>query len=292
MSVERPEIRCREISVGDVSAITLLLEKGFPERTHAHWRRGLQRMAEHVTPPGFPKYGYLLECDGLPVGVILVIFSSMPANGENVIRGNVASWYVEPAFRGYATMLTSHALARKNVTYLNISPAPRTWPILEAQGYKRYCTGQFMALAALRRGASRVRIAAVATELQAGDGLSPGETQLLLAHASYGCHSVTCSADNRRHPFVFMRCWHRWKIGRLPYALLVYCRNLDDFIQNAGPLGRYLAWRGMPVVFIDSAGPIAGLLGATIDMGPKFFKGPQPPHLGDLAYTEHVMFDL
>src|SRR5450755_783136 len=114
MSAIGPEIRCREISVGDVSAITLLLEKGFPERNHAHWLRALKRMAEHATPPGFPKYGYLLESDGRPIGVILVIFSSITVNGECAIRGNVASWFVEPAFRGYATMLTSHALARKN----------------------------------------------------------------------------------------------------------------------------------------------------------------------------------
>ena len=228
MSAVRPEIRCREISVGDVSAITLLLEKGFPERKHAHWLRALKRMAEHATPPGFPKYGYLLECDGRPVGVILVIFSSIIANGECAIRGNVASWCVEPAFRGYATMLTSHALARKNVTYLNISPAPRTWPILEAQGYKRYCTGQFMALAALRRGPARARVTAVSKEIQPGDGLSASETQLLVAHASYGCVSLTCRTGNRRHAVVFVRCWHRWKIGRLPYALLVYCRDLGD----------------------------------------------------------------
>jgi len=273
-----------------VDGITVLLARGFPEREHAHWRRGLQRLAEHPTPSGFPKYGYLLECDGSPVGVILVIFSCMPVDGATTIRGNVASWYVEPAFRGYATMLTSHALARKNVTYLNVSPAPRTWPILEAQGYTRYCTGQFMALAALRGGPWSARVTAVANNLRSAEDLSVAEAELLLEHARYGCVSVTCSAANRRHPFVFMRCWHRWKIGWLPYALLIYCRSLEDFIQFAGPLGRYLARRAMPMVFIDSIGLIPGLIGTTIDMGPKFFKGPNPPHLGDVAYTEQVMF--
>jgi hypothetical protein len=292
MSLARPEIRCRGIRAGDLGAVTLLLEKGFPERDHTHWLRGLKRMAEHVTPPGFPKYGFLLECDGKAVGVILVIFSAMTTNGEDAIRGNVASWYVEPAFRGYASMLTSHALARKNVTYLNISPAPSTWPILEAQGYQRYCTGQFMALAALHRGPVGASVSAVANELAPGEDLSASERELLLAHASYGCMSVVATTDQRRHPFVFMRCWHRWKVGRLPYALLVYCRSLDEFVEFAGPLGRYLAWRGMPMVFIDSIGSVPGLIGRTIDMSPKFYKGPKAPHLGDVAYTEHVMFDL
>jgi hypothetical protein len=290
MSPVQPEIRCREIHAGDMSAIMLLLVRGFPERNQEHWLLGLKRLTEHATPPGFPKYGYLLECDGSPVGVVLVIFSSMIIAGVTSIRGNVASWYVEPAFRGYATMLTSHALARKNVTYLNITPAPKTWPILEAQGYARYSSGQFLSLAALHGGPWRARVRPASNDIQPGEDLSPFEAQLLLAHASYGCFSVTCSAANRRHPFVFMRCWHRWKIGWLPYALVVYCRELEDFIRFAGPLGRYLAWHGMPMVFIDSMGPIPGLLGTTIDMGPKFFKGPRRPHLGDVAYTEQVMF--
>jgi hypothetical protein len=268
----------------------LLLARGFPEREPAHWRLGLQRMTAHATPQGFPKYGYLLECDARPVGVILVIFSSMVVDGAASIRGNVASWYVEPPFRGYAAMLTSHALARKNVTYLNITPARKTWPILEAQGFARYASGQFLNLAALHGGPWRARVTTASRDLPPYDDLSPFETQLLVAHASYGCFSVTCGAANRRHPFVFMRCRHRWKIGWLPYALVVYCRELEDFIRFAGPLGRYLAWHGMPMVFIDSNGPIRGLRGTPIDMGPKFFKGPHPPHLGDVAYTEQVMF--
>jgi len=269
-----------------------LLEKGFPERARAHWTRGLQRMLEHATPAGFPKYGYLLEADGRPVGVILVIFASVIVNGQTSIRGNVASWYVEPAFRGYATMLTSHAQAHKNVTFLNISPAPRTWAILEAQGYARYCSGQFFALAALSARSLGARVQEVLPNIHSGDDLSAYETELLLAHASYGCISLTCSEQNRRHPFVFMRCRHRWKIGSLPYGLLVYCRNLEEFVRFAGPLGRFLAWRGIPTVFIDSNGPIPGLIGKMVDMGPKFYRGPHPPYLGDLAYTERVMFRL
>ena len=292
MPAVRPEIHCREIGSSDIAGIVDLLRKGFPERDRAHWVRGLKRMAELITPPGFPKYGYLLESNIGPVGVILVIVSSMTIDGQTRIRGNVASWYVEPAYRGYASMLTSHALARKNVTFLNTSPAVRTWPILEAQGYARYCTGQFLAVAALNGGPWNARIKVVSSDIEPGEDLPPSEAALLAAHASYGCLSITCSAANRRHPFVFLRGWHRWKIGWLPYALLVYCHSLEDFVRFAGPVGRFLAWRGMPMVFIDSNGPIPGLLGKTIDMGPKFFRGPSPPHPGDVAYTEQVIFGL
>jgi len=292
MSSARREVGCRQIVADDVPRAVSLLERGFPERNRAHWLRGLKRMAEHATPPGFPRYGYLLESDGTAVGIVLVIFSSVAANGFTSVRGNVASWYVDPAFRSYAAMLTSRVLAHKNVTFINVTPAPHTWPILEAQGYARYCTGQFLALAALGGRPWSARVRAVSPEIEAGDDLPSAEVDLLKAHVRYGCLSVTCSLANRRHPYVFMRCWHRWKIGWLPYALLVYCRSLEDFVRFAGPLGRFLAWRGMPMVFIDSNGPIPGLIGKPIDMGPKFFRGPNPPHLGDVAYTEQVIFGL
>jgi hypothetical protein len=78
----------------------------------------------------------------------------------------------------------------------------------------------------------------------------------------------------------------------LPHALLVYCRGPEEFVRFAGPLSRFLAWRGMPMVFIESNGPIRGLLGKFSATGPKFFRGPHPPHIGDIAYTERVMFGL
>jgi hypothetical protein len=31
-------------------------------------------------------------------------------------------------------------------------------------------------------------------------------------------------------------------------------------------------------------------VGKPIDAGPKFFRGPNPPHLGDVAFTEQVIF--
>src|SRR5262249_49851818 len=82
----------------------------------------------------------------------LLIFATTP--GGDTLRANVSSWYVEPAFRGYAPLLVSQALKLKQVTYLNISAARHTWPILEAQGYRRYSNGVFVAMPALRRSAA------------------------------------------------------------------------------------------------------------------------------------------
>ena len=48
--------------------------------------------------------------------------------------------------------------------------------------------------------------------------------------------------------------------------------------------------RGRPFVLIDANGPIPGLPGKYFGgKSPKYFKGPTPPRLGDLAYTEMAM---
>ena len=74
----------------------------------------------------------------------------MSHSGQITTRCNLSSWYVDPAFRAYATLLVSHALSHRDVTYLNVSAAPHTWPIIEAQGFARYCDGIFVAVPLLQ----------------------------------------------------------------------------------------------------------------------------------------------
>jgi len=284
-----PRIHCREIGSADVDGIVNLLTTGFcnPYYTPGFWRQALKRLSEHPTPAGFPKYGYLLDCKGAPVGVILLIFSSIVVNGETRIRCSTSSLYVEPAFRGYTAMLISRALKHKHVTYFNITPAPHTLPMVEAQGYVRYCAGRFVSVPALSAWSYGSRVKAVAREICPDEDLSSSEIELLLTHANYGCISLICSSANRRHPFVFVRGRKfRW----VPCAYLAYCRDLEDFVRFAGPLGRFLARRGFPLVVLDSNGPVRGLIGSYSAAFPKYFRGPDQPRLGDLAYSERVMF--
>ena len=133
-----PGIRCRQIDEGDVAAVADLLTRGFPNRSRQFWQHALDQLTRRAPPYGLPKYGYLLETGGVPVGAILLICSTMPVGGTLAPRCNLSSWYVEPAFRAYAPLLVSHALRHKEVTYLNVSAAPHTWPIIEAQGFSRY----------------------------------------------------------------------------------------------------------------------------------------------------------
>src|SRR5579884_2453482 len=113
MVAPAPAIRCRQIAAADVPAIVALLTRGFPSRGRAFWESALGQLAKRRPPPGLPQYGYLLESGGAPVGAILLICSTMRGDGDGALvpHCNLSSWYVEPAFRFYAPLLVSRALA-------------------------------------------------------------------------------------------------------------------------------------------------------------------------------------
>ena len=287
-TVSSPTIRCRQIADADLPGLAELLKRGFgTRRSLRFWHRALARLKARTTPADTPRYGYVLESDGRLVGAILLIFAATP--GDGAIRANVSSWYVDPAFRSYAPLLVSQALKRKDVTYLNISAVRHTWPILDAQGYHRYSNGIFVALAALQRaGADRARLLAGAARPDAP--FEPFERDLLRQHAAYGCLSLWCETPGRALPFVFRP---RRVKSVIPCAQLVYCRDVADFVRFAGQIGRFLAWRGRPLVVIDANGPIAGLHGRYFDNTmPKYYRGPARPRLGDLADTEAALFGV
>lgn len=286
-------ISCREIDEDDTATVIKLLEVGFPERPVSTWHRAFARLRAHPTPAGYPKYGHLLEHDGLVVGVVLTIFTAGPVAGHETIRCNLSSWYVSPPYRAYASLLSARALRRREVMYLNITPHPSTIPILEAQGYIKYCNGAFFAIPGINSIASRAKIKAFTQPI--GE-FSAFENQLLFDHAEYGCISVVCQSKGHSYPFVFSTN----RVCRAPAAYLTYCRSTDEFVRFSGPLGRYLAWRGHPIVIIDADGPIRGLIGIFYDQRPKYYKifvqrGDTPlfkPRIGDLAYTERPMFGM
>jgi hypothetical protein len=285
-----PKVRSRQINDSDVDGVADLLTRGFRVRSRDYWQRALAKLGSHPTPAGLPRYGYLLESGGVPVGVILLIFSSIPANDAATTRCNVSSWYVEPEFRSHAGLLVSQAIKHRNVTYVNISPAMHTRPIVEAQGFARYTNGQFVAVPALSRARDDDRARVIGIDTVPDAPFESPELDLLSIHQDYGCLGLWCVTAERAHPFVFMP---RRVKGIVPCVQLIYCREIGDFVRFARPIGRYLALRGRPLVIVDSNGPIAGLLGTYLDgKSPKYFKGPQRPTFGDLAYTEAVMFGL
>jgi hypothetical protein len=278
-------VRCREIADFNVDTVAGTLEKSFPKRSRDYWFRVFERLVKHPTPAGMPKYGYLIESKGAPVGALLLISSRIQENDTFAIRSNVSSWCAEPNFRIYAPLLNFQATRKKEVTYLNISAAKHTLPIIEAQGFLRYSSGQFVA--SVFPSVRRRRAEVVESHLCPNAPFEPHERDLLLTHAKYGCMSVWCTTPERAYPFVFLP---RIVKRVVPCVQLIYCRHIEDFIRFVQPIGSYLTLRGRPFVLIDSNGPIRSVAGTYFDgIAPKYFKGRVAPRLGDLAYTEAVI---
>jgi hypothetical protein len=285
-----PRIRCREIADADLDSLCDLLVKAPFGRPRDFWVEALQRLGAHPTPRGYPRYGYLLEVNGIIAGVLLVITASVRENGDAKIRRNLSSLFVWPSFRPYGSLLSSVALKLKEATYTDLSPLTHTVEMIEAQGFRRYSTGRFIGFPLVKlRSRYRARVSLADIDLRPADDMSAEEISLLLDHAAYGYISVVVISDGQRYPFVFEQ-QKQFRVLRSAY--LIYCGSIDDLVRFARPLGLFFARRGIFAITTDANDRIAGLLGWYENATPKFYRGPNPPRLGDLAYSERVVLGL
>jgi hypothetical protein len=285
--------RFREILDSDLDAIGDLLTRGFQHRSRDYWMRGLHYQGTRPLPPGAPRYGYLLENQGAPVGCLLMIYSSKIIDGETATRCNVSSWYVDPAFRNYAALFASMTQKRKDITYFNVTPAMATWPILEAQGFVPYCRGLYFSMPVLSRGGRGMTVETITPKTLSVAGLPAADLEMLKRHAAYGCLSLVCRTAETALPFIFFSLRKRRGIIPLPAVQLGYCPSIADYIGCAGAIGRYLLRRGKPIIIVDATGPLAGLPGLYSEArGRKYYKGPHRARLGDLADTELAIYGM
>lgn len=274
----------------DCAAVERLLTKGFASwRDAAFWRRALDRLAERMAPAGLPQFGYVLDVSGTVVGVLLLIASEWLEAGKPVRRCNVSSWYVEPAFRLYGSLLVRRALRHRDVTYLNVTPAPETWDVLAAQGYRAYVNGRALLVPLLAPRTAVARVTLAGPELASGADLAAAEIDVLRDHARWDCLSVICETETGRVPFVFGL---RRRRRIVPFAYVVYCRGLESLAAHARPLGHWLARRGIFLVVVDADGRPPTIPGWFQAGYPKFFIGEHAPRPGDLAYTERAVFGV
>jgi hypothetical protein len=291
-SAPRQGIRCREITEADIDAVADLLTRGFVTRSREYWMQGLRRQAAREIPKGYPRFGYMLDAGGEAVGVLLSLYTSRMSGNEAAVYCNLSSWFVDPKYRNYAALLTKIAQRHREVTYLNISPATWTWPIIETQGFNSYCRGMFFSVPLLSRARPGISVELVSPDTREIAGLRQPETELLARHAGYGCLSLVCrTAGGETLPFILqpLRVRRGWLAP--PAMQLMYCRDVAEFVQCAGTIGRTLFRRGKVSVILDSNGPVPGLAGIfSRARGRKYFKGPHRPRLADLTDTELVLY--
>jgi hypothetical protein len=285
--------RFREIQESDLDAVGDLLTRGFQHRSREYWMRGLRHQRARPVPPGAPRYGYLIENDGLPVGCLLMIYSNKISDGETATCCNVSSWYVDPEFRNYAALFASMTQKRREITYFNVTPAAATWPILETQGFAPYCRGLYFSVPALLRSGRDMTVEAVTPATLSVARLPEADLEMLKRHAEYGCLSLVCHSAQAVLPFIFFSLRKRRGFIPLPAMQLGYCRSIADYIDCAGAIGRYLLWRGKPIIIVDATEAMAGLPGIYSEArGRKYYKGPHRPRLGDLADTELAIYGM
>jgi hypothetical protein len=280
----------RQIDVSDFDEIAGLLVQGFPYRTKTYYIDSLRALRDHETPKGYPRFGLMIESDGRARGVLLLIYSTIGSSERSCVRCNVSNWYVEPQFRFAASWLVSVAFRRHlAATFINTTPAPHTWPIIEAQGFRRFTSGSFIAFSAVSLNYGLAKITEFRDPKAFKERLPPHELRLLSDHYDYGCITLACEIRYRTYAFVFKR---RWIKSYLPAAQLIYCSDEQALVQARGPIGRYLLMRGMPFLLIGSQGPLP-LPGRYFDnVRPMYYRGDEKPRTyGDLAYSELALFD-
>jgi len=271
-------VRCRQIAEDDLDGLADLLARGFPHSTRTYWTNGFARWRTMAAVEGLPRYGYVLDggpdpSHARPVGALLVISSR---RGERILA-NLSSWYVEPAWRAHSTLLVQMATKLRHVTYLNVSPAAHTWRTLQAQGFQPYNFGRSAVFPLPGRGVVRETIPA-----------DLPEAQLLADHRAWGWTALTVEKDGIVSPFVF-KPRRLDRPARLPMMDLVFCRGMEDFRRCAPALARHFLARGVAGFLVD--GDAEGMLSHYVEgKEPRYYKGPHRPTLGELAYTEKVVF--
>jgi hypothetical protein len=276
VAVQAARVRCRQIVESDLDGLADLLTKGFPLSCRSYWTNGFARWPHLPVVEGLPRYGFVLDSGSGPVGVLLLLSSK---RGDRVLS-NLSSWYVEPEWRSHSTLLVSVATKLKHVTYLNASPAPHTERTLEAQGFTPYNFGRSALFALPGRG--------LVSETIPED---LPETQLLRDHRALGLLRLVVEKDGIRSPIVLKP--RRLDRPPLPMMDVIYCRKPGDFARCAPALARHFLPRSLGFLIDgDMPGLFSNFSLAHYVEGKerRYYKGPWRPTLGDLAYTEKVIF--
>ena len=143
-------LRCRQIEKTDIDAVATLLAQGFPSRTRQFW---LHAFAQLTAPSRRPDRRNMVTCWTAAAPWSAPFCSSArpcgraaPSPPAAIFPAGTSNHRSAPMRRSWV----SQALRHKDVTYLNVSPAPHTQPIIEAQGFSRYCDGIFIAMPMLQ----------------------------------------------------------------------------------------------------------------------------------------------
>jgi hypothetical protein len=273
----------RQMEETDLPRVIDLLSESFPRRTRSYWELGLARLGARPLIPERPRYGYVIDDNGIR-GVVLAISSWHGSEAGKQIFTNISSWCVAPSHRGpLAKSLYAFAARDQGVTFTNLSAAPNTLRTITRLGFEPWSAGQ---LVGIGRGRS-AGFGGIVSVAEAERNAVPGhEMSLLRNHQEFGCIAFCVRIRERLAPMIFLRR----KVQRfVPCAQLIYCSHLPDFLHHSQPINRHLMRAGCPFLIVDSNGPAPEILGRYYPgRAAKYFKGPKPAADVDHTYSEMV----
>ena len=115
---------------------------------------------------------------------------------------------------------------RKDVTYFNVTPAQPTWPILEAQGFKPYCSGLHFSMPALSRARTRHDGRSRHSGHVVDQGLPDADLEMLKRQCGIWQSQPCMPHGEGALPFVFLPLRKRRGIIPMPAMQLGYCRSI------------------------------------------------------------------
>jgi hypothetical protein len=273
----------REITDDDLEAVRQLLVEGFSLRSEDYWTKGLANLRSLQRVEGCPRYGYIVDVDSAPQGVLLTITSERGVHGA---RTHFSSWYVREGYRQFALLLFRHALELENTTFINPSPSERVVPILETFGFEPYTAGTLMLdLRTAMRGRAARRAVGRLGPGELGD-LPEHEREIAEDHLRMGCDVLRLETGGRSGLLIHRRKW----IKRLLPCSQVILADPELVIELAGSVMRALAKRGSLLALCDVDQTAKPAIGRVFARGIRYFKGPAPPAVGDLSYSELAVF--
>ena len=258
-------VNIREIGAKDLDAIHELLCEGFPRRTPEYWRSAIQCLSERALVPECHRYGYLLEADRQPQGVLLVLNAIV----DSSIRSNLSSWYVRQPFRFLATRMVQVATRPNGGVYLDLSPAAKVLPIVKALGFKPYSDGTLFFTPRLLLSSA------------------PG------ARVTDWCKEGNCDGFYLEDRLGRIKVLYRIKTLKkaIPAARFVY-GDPKRLSAAGGAVARALLKKGIPVAMADA--PVGFVPPRGIIHMPqreiRYSKHGIPPKVGDLRESEIALF--
>ena len=224
----------REITDDDFKAVHELLVEGFPLRSENYWTAGLANLRSLPPVEGFPRYGYLVDADDGPQGLLLTITNDRGGHG---VYTHLSSWYVREGYRHFALLVLRHALELQNTTFINPSPADHVVRMLSAFGFEPYTAG--MAMLDLRMAMQRRSSPGSVRRLGSGDlaDLSDWEGEIAEDHLRMGCDVLRLETEARAGLLIHRRKWIK---RSLPCSQVILA-DPDLYSRDPARFARYTA---------------------------------------------------